>query len=111
MVKLTIAVKKKADISVEDFHDYWRTTHAELIKGLGISRYIRKYVQCHTAAEEYAAGEPAYDGTAEVWFDSAADKEKFLADPEFAEKVVPDNLKFADMEKTVFFLTREEAVI
>ena len=112
MVKLIVAVKRRPDLSPEAFHDHWRTTHAELVRSIDATRrYVRRYTQCHTVATEYADGEPAFDGTAELWFDSAADLDAFYSDPEYLARVNPDEARFADMTRTVFFVTEEEQVV
>jgi uncharacterized protein (TIGR02118 family) len=112
MIKLIVAVKRKAGMSAEDFHRHWRTTHAELVRSNPASaRYIRKYIQCHTLPGEYAAGEVAFDGTAELWFDSIGDKDRFYADPDYLAQIHPDESRFADMNGTVFFVTEEETVL
>lgn len=112
MVKLIVGIKRKSGMSPEAFHEHWRTTHAELVRTNPASRkYIRRYVQCHTLAEEYAQGEVAYDGTAELWFDSLEDKDRFFSDPDYLENVSPDEARFADMTTTVFFVTEEEPII
>ncbi len=74
-------------------------------------RYIKKYVQSHTIDEAYSNGEVAYDGAVELWFDSVADQEAFFSDAEYLKKVQPDESRFADMDRTAFFLTREEPII
>lgn len=112
MVKLMVAVKRRADLSPAEFHRYWRTTHAETVKSIPASRrYIRKYVQCHTLEQAYEDGPVPYDGVVELWFDTIADQKAFFSDPEYLEKVQPDEARFADMERTVFFVTREEVII
>ncbi|MGD1002247.1 MAG: EthD domain-containing protein [Candidatus Brocadiia bacterium] len=112
MLKLIVAVKRRQGMSVEEFHNHWSTVHANLIKTTPVCRrYIRKYVQCHTVPEEYVSGDAPYDGTAEVWFDSVADKEAFFQHPEYLAKIRPDELLFADLEKTKFFVTREERIL
>lgn len=112
MIKLIVAVKRRGDVSPEEFHRYWRTRHAELVRRNPASkRYVRRYVQCHTVPEEYEGGEPPFDGTAELWFQSVEDKDSFFSDRDYLEKVRPDEGRFADMGRTVFFVTREEPVI
>ena len=70
MVKLIVAVKRNAAMSPAEFHQHWRTEHARRVRSIpACARYVRRYVQAHTLDGEYAAGEPAYDGTAELWFD------------------------------------------
>ena len=112
MIKLIVAIKRNPSMSPAEFHEYWRTAHAEKVGALAASKkYIRKYVQAHTLDSEYAAGEPAFDGTAELWFDSIADKDAFYSDPEYLAHVNPDEKVFADMTATQFFVTEEEVVL
>ena len=61
--------------------------------------------------DQYAQGEVAFDGTAELWFDTVADMEAFYSDPDYLRNVQPDEARFADMTKTVFFVTEEELVL
>ena len=112
MIKLIVAIKRNPAMTPAEFHQYWRTTHSEKVRALPASkRYIRKYVQAHTLDSEYAAGEPAFDGTAELWFDSIADKDAFYSDAEYLANVNPDERVFADMTTTLFFVTEEEVVL
>jgi uncharacterized protein (TIGR02118 family) len=112
MIKLIVAIRKRADMSVEDFQDHWRTRHAELVTNSpATEKYIRKYVQCHTMLDQYEQGEVAFDGTAELWFDSVADMQAFYGDPDYLRDVQPDEARFADMSETVFFVTEEELVL
>lgn len=112
MIKLIVAIRKRADMSVEAFQAHWRTRHAQLVKDCpATARYIRKYVQCHTLPEAYAEGAAAFDGTAEIWFDSVADKDAFFSDPDYLRDVQPDEARFADMDETVFFVTGEVPVL
>lgn len=112
MIKLIVAVRKRPDMSVQDFQNHWRTRHAELVRNsLATAKYIRKYVQCHTMSEQYEQGEVAFDGTAELWFDSVADMEAFYSDPDYLKDVQPDEARFADMDETVFFVTEEETIL
>ena len=112
MIKLIVAIKRKPGMSQEAFLQHWRTNHAELVSTNPASRkYIRKYVQCHTTPENYLQGEAAYDGTAEIWFDSIEDKDRFFNDPDYLAHIQPDESRFADMSRTVFFVTKEFPVI
>jgi uncharacterized protein (TIGR02118 family) len=111
MIKLIVAIRRRADMSAEDFHSHWRNRHAALVKNCPATmKYVRKYVQCHTVPEQYAEGEVAFDGTAELWFDSVADKDAFFSDPRYLADIRPDEAQFADMTQTLFFITVEEPV-
>ncbi|HXF24913.1 MAG TPA: EthD domain-containing protein [Gemmatimonadaceae bacterium] len=112
MIKLIVVIKRNAAMSPQEFHRYWRTEHATKVRSIAAtSRYIRRYVQAHTLDAEYAAGNPAYDGTAELWFDSVEDKNAFFSDPDYLAIVAPDERIFADMDQTQFLVTNEESVI
>lgn len=112
MIKLIVAIRRNPAMSPAEFHAYWRTTHAARVRSIpACAKYIRRYVQAHTLDAEYALGEPSYDGTAELWFDSVADRDAFFSDPDYLAIVAPDERVFADMNQTRFFVTQEEMVI
>ncbi len=78
ITKLVFCVRKRADLTFEDFADYWRDRHGPLVRSLwerGTFPGMLKYVQSHTlhGADGGAAArgtKPAYDGITEVWMDS-----------------------------------------
>ena len=112
MIKLIVAVKRCPEMSVEEFHEHWRTDHARLVReNPATLKYVRKYIQCHTMFDEYRRGEVAFDGTAELWFDTVEDKDAFFSDPDYLRSVRPDEGRFADMTRTLFFVTEEEPVL
>jgi uncharacterized protein (TIGR02118 family) len=112
MIKLIVVVKRNAAMSPAEFHHYWRTEHAKKVNSIAATaKYVRRYVQAHILDSEYAAGEPAFDGTAELWFDSVAGKDAFYSDPEYLAIVNPDERVFADMSLSRFLVTREEDVV
>jgi uncharacterized protein (TIGR02118 family) len=112
VIKLIVAIRRNPDMTPAEFHAYWRTEHAAKVRSLpACKRYVRRYVQAHTTDAEYENGEPPFDGTAELWFDSVADKDAFYSDPEYLARVQPDERVFADMTRTLFFVTTEETVV
>jgi len=112
MIKLIVLVKRNAAMSPTEFHEYWRTQHAHKVRSIAASaKYIRRYVQAHALAAQYAMRDPAFDGTAEIWFDSVQDKDAFFSDRDYLAIVAPDERVFADMDQTRFLLCREEQVI
>ncbi len=112
MVKLIVCAKRKPGMGVKEFHDYWRNVHGPLIKGIpAFRKYIRKYIQCHTLAQAYKRNAAPFDGAAELWFDNLEDVDRFLSDPEYLEKVRPDELKFTDHPNLAWFVTQEEPII
>ncbi|MCC5860218.1 MAG: EthD domain-containing protein [Ectothiorhodospiraceae bacterium] len=78
MIRLVYLLRRKPEMSLDEFQRYWRDVHGPLVAGVATVLGIRRYVQVHTvddpvnAAMQEARGgmEPAYDGVAELWFES-----------------------------------------
>src|SRR6478735_10796441 len=77
MIKLVFVIRRRKDLSPEEFHRYWLEEHGPLARRLLEPLGARRYVQTHTldtdlngalAASRGTA--EAYDGLAEVWWDS-----------------------------------------
>jgi len=121
MIKLVYIVRKRADISDKDFHEYWLNQHGPLVRSFAKSMRAKKYVQSHTIHEE--AGKQirgtrpkmkeTYDGITEVWWDSLEDF-TLVADPEEGAKaaraLLEDEAKFIDFEHSSIFLTEEHEI-
>jgi uncharacterized protein (TIGR02118 family) len=121
MIKLVYIVKKRADISEKDFHEYWLKTHGPLVRGFAKAMRAKKYVQSHTVFED--AGQQirttrpkmkeTYDGITEVWWDSIEDFNSGGAVQERAEAaraLLEDESKFIDFERSSIFLTEEHEI-
>ena len=77
MIKLTFALRRRDDLSREEFQRYWLEQHGPLVRSVAGVLAIRRYVQTHTMPDELQAalvasrGAPEpYDGVAELWYDS-----------------------------------------
>ena len=125
MIKVVTFIKRAAGMPVEAFQTYWRERHPAVVTRLP---GVRRYVQSHTLASTYAAGEPVYDGIAEVWADSTdalramtrspaytavqADEAEFIDRATIGivvteEHVMKDGAVLVDSVKRVTFLTRK----
>lgn len=77
MIKLVYAVRRRDDITSEQFHRYWRDSHGPLVRSFQEALAIRRYVQVHRLETPLNAFlrdgrgtlEP-FDGVAELWFDN-----------------------------------------
>jgi uncharacterized protein (TIGR02118 family) len=107
MIKLLVFVTRQNSMTPQAFQDYWRHRHGPLVRGSGVAdRYLRGYVQGHTALEAYDGAEPpAYDGLVELYFDSQRDADAFFSDSEYLANIKPDESKFADLERCAFVAT------
>lgn len=68
--KILLFMKRRPDISVEAFREYYETRHAPLAEkySSGVSRYIRRYIdpQPHPETGEWTDGP---DVITELWFE------------------------------------------
>lgn len=103
MVKTITFIKRKPGLSIDDFGQYWGEKHAPIVTKLP---GLRRYVQCHTIPSGYRNGEPAYDGVAEVWFDSTDAMRKGAQTPEY-RAIRADEPNFIDLTKIGFVITEE----
>ena len=67
LIKQASYFKRKEGMSVAEFQEYWRVRHAAVVQELP---HLTRYVQNHVLPASYAQVEPAFDGIAEVWFES-----------------------------------------
>ena len=80
MIKLIFCLRRLPQLSREEFQRYWREVHGPLVQRHGAALRIRRYVQAHTlggsltdALAASRGGPAAFDGVAELWWDSAED--------------------------------------
>ena len=106
MIKAITCIKRKPGISVEDFQDYWRGKHAEVVKGLP---HIRRYIQSHALLGGYRKGELPWDGIAEIWVDSV-DTMRAWAGGDAYGAVQRDEENFIDRGKMALILTQEHVI-
>ena len=77
MIKFIMCCTRHPDMTREQFQDYWQNKHAPLFAKFADTLGTKKYIQCHTIDSPLNAGlqesrgmMQAYDGIAEVWFES-----------------------------------------
>jgi uncharacterized protein (TIGR02118 family) len=121
MVKLMFALRRRADLSREEFQRYWLEQHGPLVRSHASALGIRRYVQSHTLPDEFhlalrasrSAPEP-YDGVAELWFDSvdaiaaSATTEAGLA---AGVALFEDERRFIDHERSPIWFAEEHEQI
>ena len=121
MIKLTFCLRRRPGMTVAEFQQYWRTTHASLVAERAEVLGIRRYVQVHTAElpglhkalRTRNGGAPLpYDGVAELWFDSldnlgGDDPAKRQA----ANELLEDERKFIDLPNSPMWFANEHVVV
>lgn len=120
MIKLVYVIRKRADVSTEQFHDYWLHKHGPLVAKVASAIRAQKYVQSHTIVPETAASiaqsrkmaEP-YDGITEVWWNSLEDLTAGSSTAEGQEAgrlLLEDEAKFIDFAHSTIFFTEEHLI-
>lgn len=103
MIKRVSLVRKRAELTTEQFVAHWLGPHAEIVKRdlPGLLGYV-----VNVCTDPEVAG---WDGFAEVWFASLEEAEAaFLSEP-FRSQMIDDRPKFV-AEQVVFFVD-EKAVV
>ena len=122
MIKLTYCLRRRADMTWDEFSTYWRDTHAPLVAEradvLGIRRYVQVRTapvpELHSAFQARNSGSPEpFDGIAELWFDSL---DQFLQpqSPEGLQasaELLADERNFIDLPTSPIWLGDETVVV
>ena len=121
MVKLVFCLRRAPHLSRADFQRYWRETHGPLVRRHAASLRIRRYVQVHTledalndALRGTRGGPEAYDGVAELWWESRADLAAAIATPEgqrAGEELLDDERRFIDLARSPLWLAEEHPIV
>lgn len=102
MIKTIIYIKKRPDVSYEDFAAHWKGRHAQLVLKLpGMKRYVQNHVR-----RDLMRGEPKFDGVAESWFDSMDDVSAVIASDAYKD-VQADEPNFIDQSQTQYLIVEE----
>ncbi len=113
MTKLTILLRRKPEMSHEEFVAYHRDQHGPLFRSLPeVKQHVRRYVQC-PATGEALPGLPDnhIDGSTELWFDDLAGLAGVFESPNYMATIRPDEEKFLDLHACEFLLGVEHEVI
>jgi uncharacterized protein (TIGR02118 family) len=121
MTKLVFCLRRLPHLSAEEFQRYWYDRHAPLVRSHAATLRIRRYVQTHTLAhplnDALAAsrgGPEAFDGVAELWWDSAEDLAAASATPEgraASEALLADERRFIDLARSPLFVATERPIV
>ena len=121
MIKLTFAVRRRADIEAEEFHRYWRDEHGPLVRSFQPILGMRRYVQNHrletplndVLRASRNALEP-FDGTAELWWDDVEALTAASSTPEglaAGQALLTDEARFIDLARSALWLGEEVEII
>jgi uncharacterized protein (TIGR02118 family) len=106
MVKLIYCIRKRDDLTDEEFARYWKEVHGPI--GAKIPR-LRRLVQNHLHRVTGGPYAPTYDGVAELWFDSEEDLLAARKTPEWAASTA-DEANFIDPDTYGYLVAVEHEV-
>jgi uncharacterized protein (TIGR02118 family) len=121
MVKLVFCLRRLPHLSREEFQRYWRETHGPLVRTHAGALRIRRYVQVHTlddplqdALRASRGGPEAFDGVAELWWESRTDFAAAIADPagqQAARELLDDERRFIDLASSPLWIGEELPIV
>ena len=120
MIKLVYVVRRRSDVSPEEFRRYWLEEHGPLVKSIAPEHGSRRYVQSHTidtplndALVSIRGMSPWYEGITEIWSDSLEAIQATLASEDGQRafgRLGEDEAKFIDIANSTIFLTEEHTI-
>ncbi len=121
MIKLVYCLRRLPHLSREEFQRYWLETHGPLVRSRAQALRIRRYVQVHTlegsindALRQNRGALEAYDGVAELWWESVEDFATARASPEgrkAGEELLEDERRFIDIERSALWVAQEHPIV
>ena len=112
MVKFTILLVRKPSLTHAQFVHHHRDAHAALFMSVPVVKAtVRRYIQQHALPVELPGMDPVkYDGITELWFDDIEAIGRLFSDPEYLERIRPDEASFLDLERCDFVVSQENSV-
>jgi uncharacterized protein (TIGR02118 family) len=121
LVKLVYCLRRLPNLSLAEFQRYWLATHGPMVRKHAQVLGIRRYVQVHTLDDEAnqrlregRAGTEAYDGVAELWWESREALMKAFSSPEgqaAATELLEDERRFIDLARSSLWLAEEHPIV
>jgi len=122
MICITFLLRRKPELSSDEFHRYWREEHGRLVERhaetLGIVRYSQLHSLDPAISEALRATRDTeaapWDGVAVVWVENLESLGAIATTPEgrrAGEELLEDERRFLDLPRCQLWLTEEHAVI
>lgn len=121
MIKLVFCLRRRGEMTREEFQRYWREQHAPLVRERVAAIGALRYVQVHTTHDDLNAalragrgGPEAYDGIAELWFEDRAALEAAFgteAARRAGAELLADERQFIDLAQSPIWLADEHEIV
>jgi uncharacterized protein (TIGR02118 family) len=107
LIKGVFPFRRKADLEVANFQQYWWLNHGPIA---ALTEGAVYYLQCHPLPETYARGRPPYDGITELHWPDTATASAAMSSRQMTEDQATDAQNFVEPGSVVLFLAAEEIV-
>lgn len=121
MIKVVFCLRRREDLTAQQFQDHWFDVHAPLVRKHQHVLRIRRYVQLHTdhgpmteRLRGFRGSPEPYDGVAEIWYASAEELEGLGGDPEArraSRELKDDESRFIDLARSPIWVGAEREII
>jgi uncharacterized protein (TIGR02118 family) len=122
VVKLVFCLRRLPHLSLAEFQEYWLQKHGPLVRSHAETLRIRRYVQTHTldnaglqrGMASYRGAPEAYDGVAELWWNSLDDLLQGPATPEgsaASAELLEDERRFIDHARSPLWVSEEHEIM
>ena len=119
MRKFVYVLRRRPDLSREEFQRYWREVHGPLVAKYADTIGLLRYVQVHTLLEAQARADEVrgqmadtFDGVAELWFDdSALSGAQSEEAARAGQELLDDERKFIDLRRSPIWFGNEWQVV
>jgi uncharacterized protein (TIGR02118 family) len=113
MIKISVFLTRRPDLTHEQFSQYWKEKHAPLVMSLDVFKtHVRHYTQQHSLnnVPEDLPVVP-YDGVAELWLDDLSSVMTISGHQGYASIVEKDEENFLDRSKTAMLVSPESRIV
>ncbi len=112
MLKLSVFLTRRDDLTHDEFIDYWTQKHTPLIGSLPPGAVqVHRYVQLLATQDAIPGVMTAdYDGVAELWVDSIDDAVSWFTSETYETAIAADEENFLDRSKTRFLYSTESVI-
>ena len=117
MIRLVYVLRRLPTLTREEFQRYWKNVHGPLVAKHSTTMRVRRYVQSHSVddpmnevARQSRGTMEAYDGVADLWWESEEDLAVAGATPEAqaaANELLEDEKNFIDFSRSSIWFATE----
>jgi hypothetical protein len=122
MIKQVVFLKRRPDLTMEQFMDYYETQHSKLAQRMGAKpslpnaqRYVRRYIRPEKNPLTGEVIHPGYDCIMEIWWNTREDFDSAmqgLANPEFlAARLADERNLFASNSNPVCIVEEHDSPV